>query len=55
MEELRDLVATVVAYLARRDREEAAEYDYHAYVPVRVAVPVVDDRERPAESITWRM
>jgi hypothetical protein len=55
MEELKDLIATVVAYLARRDREEAAEYENYAYVPVRVAVPVDDERDYSNNSVSWRM
>ncbi len=56
MEELKDLIASVVAYLAKRNREETSEYveyavDY-AYVPVRVSV---EDRETEDDFVTWRM
>ncbi|MHB1004234.1 MAG: hypothetical protein ACYC3S_01165 [Chloroflexota bacterium] len=54
MEELKDLIASVVAYLAKRQREETSEYADYAYVPVRVRVHV-DERDDSDGSVSWRM
>lgn len=55
MEDLKELIASVVAYLAKREREEASEYDNYVYAPIRVPIPVEDRVSASDDSVTWRM